>query len=163
MQLLAIAVFLLLRSVNKPIAQLAMAFRLVHTAVVGACLLNLFTALDFATAATNVLHHDYYQQVIVFLNAHSNGYVLGLIFFGVHCGLLGYLLLKSKHVPKILGVLILAASLGYLIDGFGNVLMTNYALYAETFSSIVIIPAVVGELSFALWLLFKGFRDKSVH
>ncbi len=160
---LAIALYVLLCSVNKPIAQLAMAFRLVHAAVVGAVLFNLFTALDIAKGAVsaNELGMNLAQQhLLPVLNAHGNGYVLGLVFFAVHCGLLAYLLLKSHHVPKILVILIIAAALGYLIDGFALVLLTDYSSYAETFSAIVIAPAVIGELSFALWLLLKGFPAK---
>ncbi|MBD3162883.1 MAG: DUF4386 family protein, partial [Candidatus Eisenbacteria bacterium] len=45
---------------------------------------------------------------------------------------------------------------GYLADTFGRTLLANYEAYAGTFQLIVFIPAFVGELALALWLLIKG-------
>jgi hypothetical protein len=51
--------------------------------------------------------------------------------------------------------LIIAAS-GYLIDSFANLLLPNYADYEAIFALVVIIPGIIGELSFTFWLLLKG-------
>ena len=94
--------------------------------------------------------------MMLFLNAHKYGYAIGLVFFGFHCMVLGYLVLKSGFLPKILGILVLIASIGYLVDSFANVLLPNYADYESVLMLVVFVPAFVAELSLSLWLLIKG-------
>jgi hypothetical protein len=155
----AAALFILLKPVSRGIALLAAFFRLVHAAVYGANLLNLFFILrllsgtDYLTVfETEQLH----ALVLFFLNGHSTGYLIGLVFFGLHCFVLGYLILKSGYIPKILGVLLMVASLGYLTDSFANILLLNYEAYETIFLLVVFVPAFVAELSLCLWLLLKG-------
>ena len=93
---------------------------------------------------------------MLLLKAFNNTWLIGLIFFGLHLFVLGYLIVKSGIVPRILGILLIVASLGYLTDSFANILLPNYAGYKEMFLLIVAVPGVIGELSFSLWLLFKG-------
>ena len=110
----------------------------------------LLSGADYLTVfETDQLH----ALVLLFLNAHSYGYLIGLVFFGLHCFVLGYLVFKSGYFPGILGVLLIFASLGYLIDSFANFLLPNYD---ATISLVVLAPAFIAELSLCLWLLFKG-------
>ena len=66
---------------------------------------------------------------------------------------------------SFLGVALLASAaigaLGYLTDSFAQFLLLNYADYKAVFEMIVVIPGVVGEFSFTVWLLVKGV--KSLH
>ena len=62
-------------------------------------------------------------------------------------------LYKSGYFPRMLGILLVVASFGYLIDSFGNFLLPQYdALYAL----VVVLLAIVGELPLSFWLLIKG-------
>ena len=63
------------------------------------------------------------------------------------------MIFKSGYFPRILGVVMVVAALGYLTDAYGNMLYPNYD---ETFGWVVGVTAVVGELPFFLWLLIKG-------
>ena len=45
------------------------------------------------------------------------------IFFGLHCGSIGYLILKSSFLPKVLGVLMVCSSLGWLTFSFSNLFL----------------------------------------
>ena len=65
------------------------------------------------------------------------------------------MIFKSGYIPPAIGVLLIIASLGYLIDSSANFLLSNYADYREIFAFVVGIAGVVGELSFCLWLLFN--------
>jgi hypothetical protein len=91
--------------------------------------------------------------VLLFLNAYEDVALIWGTFFGLHTLLLGYLVYKSGYFPSILGILLVLAALGYLTDSFGNFLFPQYA---ELFASVVIVLAVLGELSFTFWLLIKG-------
>jgi hypothetical protein len=75
------------------------------------------------------------------------------MFFGLHLMLLGYLVYRSGFWPRVLGILLLLASLGYLVQSYGHILAPRYD---GTLSAAVVLLAVPGELAFAIWLLWKG-------
>jgi len=70
---------------------------------------------------------------------------------GIHILVLGYLVFKSGYIPKIVGVLLVVASLCYLLQSIGNILFPQYE---EIFATIGFLSIV--ELAFPLWLLIKG-------
>jgi hypothetical protein len=161
--LVALTLYVLLKAVNNSIALLAAFFRLVHAAVYGINLLNLFFVLQISknTDYMSVFAPEQLHALMLFfINAHSYGYVIGLVFFGFHCLILGYLIIKSGFLPRILGFLMIFAALGYQTDNFAHVLLTNYAQYETLFMMVVFIPAFIAELSLALWLLFKGVKEQ---
>jgi hypothetical protein len=94
--------------------------------------------------------------VLTFLNMHTTGYLIAGVFFGVHCLLLGYLLYFSVSFPRVLGIFMAVAAVGYLVNSFGNFLMPQYK---ALFDAIVVGPAVIAELSLCLWLLIKGVKE----
>jgi hypothetical protein len=100
--------------------------------------------------------------VMLSLEAFNSTWLIGLIFFGLHLALLGYLIVKSTYVNSIIGFLLIVAAAGYLIDSFANFMLPNYDDYADIFMAIVAIPGVVGELSLTFWLLIKGMKGTLV-
>jgi len=157
----AVALYFVFRGVSRSLALLAAFFRLAQAGVLGLNLLNVYVPLMLLGGAAYRAAFPQGQLdalSALFLEAHSYGYVLGLVFFGFHCLVVGYLVLKSGLVPRILGALLLLAGMGYLADSFGRTLMIDYATYANTFALLVFVPALVGELAFCLWLLIKGVR-----
>jgi len=159
--LVAVALYVVFRGFNRNLALLAAFFRLAHAAIVGVNLLNTYVPLlllanggylaAFQPAQLNAL-------VLLALEAHSFGYLIGLVFFGVHCVILGYLASRSAYVPRVLGVLLMVAGAGYLIDSFSRTLLPTYDDHANLFLGVVFLPAFVGEVSFCLWLLLKGVK-----
>lgn len=155
----SILLYELLKPVNKTLSLIAASLRLLaHPAIASINLLNHFAALlllsgaDYLTAfETDQLH----ALVLLALNAHRYGYLIGGAFFGLHCLILGYLLFKSAYFPKILGILLALASLGYLTESFGNFLYPNYE---EIYAWVVVVPAGIAELSLCLWLLLRGIK-----
>jgi hypothetical protein len=77
---------------------------------------------------------------------------LGLILFGVHCLLLGYLIAKSLYLPKAIGYLVMAAGVTYLIGSYTRFLFPDFVGAV----SPIYVVAIVSELSLCLWLLIKG-------
>jgi len=90
--------------------------------------------------------------MMVFLDAYDYGFTVGIVFLFLHALILGYLIFKSGYFPRILGVLFIIASLGYLIDSFSHVLVTNYAKGPVYLA----LPIAIAEIAFPLWLLIKG-------
>jgi hypothetical protein len=156
---LALAFYVLLKPVSNALSLLAAFFRLGQAAILGINLLNLFFILQLLSGADylTVFGADQlHALVLLFLNGHSTGYSIGLVLFGLSLLILGYLVFKSGYFPRILGVLLIVASLGYLIDSFASFLLPNYDNYEAIFALVVFLPAFIGELSMCLWLLIKG-------
>ncbi|MGD8279090.1 MAG: DUF4386 domain-containing protein [Gemmatimonadota bacterium] len=155
----AVALYVLFRPVSRVLSLLAASFRLVHAAVYGVTLLNLLAVLlllgggeHLAAFAPDQLH----ALATVLLGVHAKGYALGLVFFGFHCLVLGYLVFRSGFLPRILGILLFVAAAGYLTDSFAQVLLPGYGDLAGIFYVVVFAPAFIAELSLCLWLLFRG-------
>lgn len=152
---LAVLLFLLLQPVSKPLALVALCFRLTQTAVIALNLLNYYAVMlllknaDYASALGEAQVNS---LSLLFLDLHSHGYDLGLILFGVHCLLLGYLIARSLYLPKLLGYLVMAAGVTYLVGSYTRFLFPELV---EAVAPIYLV-AVVSELSLSLWLLFKG-------
>ncbi len=152
------ALFVFLKPVNKSLSLLAGWFRLAYAIIFGVALSDFFDVLELLSGAdylkvfgTDQLH----AQVMSSLNAFSDGWDIGYVFFGLHLALVGYLVYRSGYIPKILGVLVIVAGLGYLVDIFGTFLFPNYDVPIAMFTFI-------GEILFALWLAVKGIKGIDV-
>jgi hypothetical protein len=73
--------------------------------------------------------------------------ISSLVFFGPYCLLLGYLIFRSTFLPRILGVLMAFAGLGWLI------FLTPLANHLSTYLKVL---GFLAELSLMLWLIVKG-------
>lgn len=71
-----------------------------------------------------------------------------LVFFGCYCLLIGYLIVRSTFLPKILGVLMAFGGLGWLT--FISSALSGYLLPYN------MAPGVLGESALTLWLLAAG-------
>jgi hypothetical protein len=76
------------------------------------------------------------------------------LFFALHLAFLGYLVWRSGYIPRILGAFLIAASLCYLVQDFGTILLPQYK---AAFDVVGYVSGI--ELLFPLWLLIKGVRD----
>ncbi len=72
-----------------------------------------------------------------------------LVFFGPYCLLIGYMIFRSTFLPRILGVLMMLAGVGWLI--FLSPLASHLIPYLK-------VLGFVAELSLCLWLLVKGLN-----
>jgi Domain of unknown function (DUF4386) len=113
---------------------------------------SLFRVIFVAVMAVNSL--TYFGATVFLQGAHSSasfdkGYDIALIPFGLHCILAGYLIYRSIFLPRILGVLMMLAGLGYLI-------LLWPALGDRLFFPYIVVPSVVAEGSLTLWLLVMG-------
>jgi len=94
---------------------------------------------------------------LLFLSLHGYGYIIAQVSTGSWLLPLGYLVYKSGLFPKLIGILLMVASVGYLVDLFAQFLLPNYAGIVE---AVVLTPASLGELVFILWLLVKGAKTQ---
>ncbi len=156
------ALYVLLRPVNRDLSLFMAWFRLVNCAVFGVALFHLFDVLELTgeSAYLTMISTEYIEaEVMRAMSAFNYTWLLGLLFFGIHLLALGALVLQSGFIPRFIGYLLFLAGAGYLADSFAQFLMTNYADYQNLLMMIVVVPGVVGELSFTIWLLLKGGRN----
>ena len=150
--------YLLLQPVNKNLALLAMLFNLIQTAVLVANKLNLIVAL-FPLSETGYLKafdaQQLYTLTYLSIKSHGYGFGIGLIFFGFTCLISGYLIFKSGYLPKAVGILMQVAGACYLVNSFALILSPSFA---DRLFPVILIPPFIAELSFCLWLLFKGVK-----
>ncbi|WP_269223075.1 DUF4386 domain-containing protein [Flavobacterium sp. IMCC34518] len=148
-----IILYYLLRPVSEKLALLNLSFNLIQTAVLVANKLNLLAALFFLGDAEYLksfspeqLHALSYLSI----KLHDFGFGIGLIFFGFVCLIEGYLLFKSNYFPQTIGVLMSIAGICYLTNSFALLLVPQLSSIA------LLMPCLIAELSFSLWLIFKG-------
>jgi len=148
--------YLLLRPVSKQLVLLAVLFNLVSLAVEAISKLFLLVVMPTLGSADYLRAFDSEQlQTLasLALKSHDIAFNIALIFFGFTCLVNGYLILISGYLPRLIGVLMQIAGLSYLIACFA-------ALFAPTFADLIVpailLPPLIGESSFCLWLLVRG-------
>ena len=157
---LALLFYELLKPVSRSLALLAAFFRLVHVAVLATTTLNHFAPLVFLGGTDDLGAFTAQQlqaQALVSLRMHDLGYNVCLVFFGFACVLMGRLIYRSTFLPRILGVLLAIAGLGYLTNSFVHFLAPTYGPQVFRY---VMVPSGIGELLLILWLLVIGVNTQ---
>jgi len=144
-------VYEVLKPVNRGLSLLAAFFSLVGCAI-GAvsCLFDFapFVLLK-GPPYLNVFSAEQLQALAyVFLAVRAQANDIGLVFFGLHCLGVGYLIFRSTFLSRIIGVLMMLAGVGWLT--FLSPPLAN------SLAPFNMLPGAVGELSLTLWLLMKG-------
>jgi hypothetical protein len=67
----------------------------------------------------------------------------------------GVLVIRSGFIPKVLGALLLLASLAYPVESSFILLAPQHR---DLIASIVTLPMAIGELSMVLWLLIRSVQ-----
>jgi len=93
--------------------------------------------------------------VLLLLDIQHYGTLAAQVFFGLWLAPLGYLAYKSGLFPKVLGVILVAATVSYLLDVLAAFLVPDFATQIHPF--LIIVPAIA-EIWMVLYLLVKGVR-----
>ncbi|MEN3368381.1 MAG: hypothetical protein V7609_524 [Verrucomicrobiota bacterium] len=144
-------VYEVLKPVNRSLSLLAAFFSLVGCAIGAVSCLFDFAPFVLLKGAPylNVFSVEQLQALAyVFLAVRAQANNIGLVFFGLHCLGVGYLIFRSTFLPRIIGVLMMLAGVGWLTF-LSPPLANNLAPFN-------MIPGGIGELSLTIWLLVKG-------
>jgi len=150
--LVALFLYKLFKSVNKNQAVLMVVFALAALPIAMLNELNHFAVLLLlnGTDYLKVFSVDQlYSQVMFFLDLGHYGAFIAAIFWGLWLLPMGYLVFKSGFLPRIIGILLIIAGFGYVIDSFALFLLPDLNIDISQFTFI-------GELLMLLWLLIKG-------
>jgi hypothetical protein len=144
-------IYELLKPVNRSLSLLAAFFSLVGCAV-GAlsCIFDLapFVLLSGAQYLNAFTVEQLQALALMSLKLRAQANNIGLVFFGLHCLGVGYLILRSTFLPRIVGALMVFAGLGWLT--FLSPLLAN------SLAPFNMMPGGIGELTLTLWLIVKG-------
>jgi len=138
----AVALLTLFRPVNRSISTMAAAFRLTYAAVYLVAIIQLVVALGLLGDPNEAMRA---------IDAYDTIWHIGLILFGIHLLLIGFLAYRSGFMAKVFGILLVVAGLGYIADGFVLVLVPGPSISIGQFTFI-------GEVALIFWLLIKGSR-----
>jgi len=151
--LVAWALYFLLRPVSRSLAALTAGFRAVQAVIAIGAVLNLFTAFRLLRVESlPALGPDHvHAQVLVLLSSFGYEWGLALVIFGIHLGLLGYMVYRSGYIPRLVGIALAIAGIGYIVNN-----LRPY-LYPDAEIGFVV-AAFFGELVFLVWLAIWGWR-----
>lgn len=154
---LAVLLYVLLVRVQPTLAKVALFFRLTQTAILGGGLLLAYAPLQLLEGAP--ADPAVQSQALFFTQLHALGYDLGLVFFGVHCWLLGALIARSGFLPRPLGWLVFAAGWVYVV---GSAIRFGFPSASASFAPAYAV-CLVAELALGLWLLLRGANPPVDH
>jgi len=139
------------RPVSRNLSLMVVLFSLVGSAITAVGSLLQLAPLDILSGGTylSVFSHEQLHSLsLLFLNLSLDAGHVALVFFGVFQLFLGYLIYKSTFLPRIIGVLIAAAGVGWLT--FLSPPLANYLL------TVLEVVGFAAEASLMLWLLVMG-------
>jgi Domain of unknown function (DUF4386) len=147
----AFLLYELLKPVNRSLSLLALLVMLVGCAiqsVTGLMYLAPLLVLEAGGSLSAFATEQLQALAYVFVRLNNYGFDLYLVFFGVWCVLVGYLIFRSTFMPRVLGLLLMISGLGWMT-------------YLSPWFAISIFPFIaaasaLGEIPLELWLLVKG-------
>lgn len=152
---LIMALYRLLSGVDKNQARLMVGMVLASVAITFVNVLNNIAALILFRGADYLSVFDKPQREtlgMLFLRLHGQGIFVNQILWGLWLLPFGVLVMKSRFLPRILGVLLTVNCFAYIAISFTWLLLPSYANVVFR----ALFPALLGELWIILWLLIKG-------
>jgi hypothetical protein len=150
-----VLLYALLAPLGRIAALLMLGFALVSVPISFANIAEHMAILDLATrdGAANAV-----ATIAEHTDAYGRGSALGAIFWGLWLAPLGWLIVKSGAIPRILGIFLILGCIGYVAHFFLAFFVTGYrdTLLAEYIHT----PSAIGELGTCAWLLIMGAKDK---
>lgn len=156
--LMAWALYVLLRPVNGTLALLVGWLRLAAAAAFLPALVNLLDVAQVLGGPTmsTLPAAQVEAHVMASVASFHNGWDIMLAVFGLHLVGVGVLVYRSIQFPRVLGVLVVIAGLGYLADTFTRILVPDFTF---TFSLLTFVGEALLIVAF-FYRAIKGFADE---
>jgi hypothetical protein len=151
------ALHMIFREVDHDLSLGAAWFRLVYTTFLGVALVFFYQALqlvDDSGIAAAYTADQANAQTMIALDSFNSVWLVGLVAFGVHLVVIGYLIIRSGYVSRVLGYVLIAAGIAYGLDTVAHTVIDNYSDFSNVFLAMVAVPSMIGEGWLGLWLLF---------
>jgi hypothetical protein len=152
--LLSLSLYVILKSVNKNLALLALLWRLGEAIIGGSvAILSGFGPLLLLNHEVAIETKQLQSLIGLFLGIRNAGLDVVLIFIGLGGTLFCYLFFKSKYIPRILSIWGMFTYLSMLILSMTSILDSSLS---ETIKMSFYAPGGLFEIIIGLWLLVKG-------
>ncbi len=151
----------LLRPVNPAVARIAVSFSVTGCILQSAlCFFHLvpLVLLENPSAGSTFVPGQPQALALASLTLGAQGMNVCMIFFGFFNLLTGFLIFRSKFLPKIIGALLSFSGACYLIDYF--TWFANPAL-GERLLRYLIWEGSAGQLTLIFWLLAFGLNSRN--
>jgi len=160
--MLTVMLFFMFRTVSPTISAIAALSRLSMVAVMSAMLF--FSAATYALATEpsflssfTTLQRAGFADLFIYLD--QVGVWIWQMFFALHLVLLGTLVAKSGTYPRLLGYGMAVGGIGYLLDSLYAFALPDVTILGQARIALLAI-VTFSEISFALWLIFRGPRHE---
>ncbi len=97
-----------------------------------------------------------YALAMLFIRLHAQGNVINQMLWGLWLFPFGLLVIRSRFLPRILGIWLIVECFAYVILSLTGLLLPQYYDMVFTFGQ----PAFFAEIAIMLWLLIKGAKPK---
>ena len=158
---LVLALYRLFKAVNETRAkQMVILGALVSVPIMYVNVLNEIASLVLVSGADFLTVFEKPQLdalAYLFLRLHDQGITVASIFWGLWLFPFGMLVIRSRFIPRVFGVLLMIAGVAYLASSFATLVLPRYAPLV----SQVALPLEVAELPIVFWLLIWGAKTQS--
>lgn len=144
--------------INRGLSLIGAWLRLTYAALLGTAVSDLASAL---IAAENPAAGGQPEQVMRSLRTFEFVWSAGLIVFGVHLFVIGFLMLRTAQGSRIvsgIGLLLQLAGLSYLTIHLCRIVIPGGSPVIDLLETVLSLPMAAGELALAIWLLARGGR-----
>ena len=145
------ALYRVFAAVSKTVSAVGAWMRIVYGAIFAVAVGQLVSVLRLLTTGAGTAESTdlRYAEALTAVNRFADIYDAGLILFGLHLLVIGWLAFKADYMPTWLGVLLFVSGAGYVFDGVGVLLSAGSWTDVSTVTFI-------GEFLLAVWLVVRG-------
>jgi hypothetical protein len=154
---LALLLYQLLKPVDKPQAAIMALLLLLAMPISFVLALNYVAAQillsgDPVVSALTVAQRD--ALGMLFLRLHTHGVLAVEILWGLWLLPFGLLVIRSRFLPRVLGILLIIAGVAYVAHSVTSLLLAGHRIIL--YERVTMLARAAGEFPIMLWLLIKG-------
>lgn len=155
--------YALFKTVSGTAAMVALTARFGMVVVMVLNLINYLMPLHLLSGAeylSSFSPEQVQSLALIFVEAHEFGVYAWQIFFGVHLLALGWLIMKSRYFPWIIGLMAFVGSFGYSLQAVEKFVVPGQELLVLVVNGLLVVVSL-GEVALGLWMLIRGINAKA--
>jgi len=160
--IVAWALFQFFKNENRKLSAVTAGLRFVYTAILGVAILNFIYILKIVNGNMTITSESANQQVMAHFESFESLWSFGLIIFGFHLFLLGAMALQSNRIHNFWGIVLVFAAVSYTVVHSSKLLFPEFESQVKTVENMLSFPMAFGEVGFAIWLIIRGGKPRTV-
>ena len=136
---------------NRVISSTSAILRVVYTLILVIATFSLINSLNIWVTDLTTVTANFERFQFVWTS--------GLIIFGFHLLLIGFLMKIHTKIPPILWIITIIAGLSYITISLLKVAAPLLEQLTKSLEMIFMLPMAAGELGLAIWLIVKGGKS----